>query len=196
MGKKTETTDYAARLKEDYERWHAIWKQGWKDPNYPDGSGLAGARGRIMHDKEELERAGGEMPEEYHWPLPPETPWDFMARGRELWYAGIRSYRQYLADENYQYLYQVRPSLSKGIVKRSSIENVIGYVEGIRYALEHKDFLTLRRHEDPERYLGSFRHCRMQIGEMLLKERKLAEEKDGQMDLFQMGILKEKGVHR
>ena len=71
MGKKTETTDYAARLKEDYERWQAIWKQGWKDPNYPDGSGLAGARGRIMHDKEELEKAGGEMPEEYHWPLPP-----------------------------------------------------------------------------------------------------------------------------
>lgn len=87
------------------------------------------------------------MPEEYHWLLPPEVPEDFMARTKELWYGGIRSYLRYLADEDYQYLCQVKDSLSREIIKHSSIENVIGYVQGVKYALEHKDFLTLRRHE-------------------------------------------------
>ena len=105
---------------------------------------------------------------------------------------------RYLADEDYQYLCQVKDSLSREIIKHSSIENVIGYVQGVKYALEHKDFLTLRRHENPERYLESFQQCRERIGEMLLREKKeaLADEKGGQLNLFQMGMLQKNGVHR
>lgn len=198
MGRKAEDVDYVAALKEDYKRWFTIWKQGWSDPNYPDGTGLDGARSRIMRDKKELEKVGGEMPEEYHWLLPPEFPEDFMARAKELWYGGIRSYRRYLADEDYQYLCQVKDSLSREIVKCSSIENVIGYVQEVKYALEHKDFLTLRRHEEPERYLESFQQCRVRIGGMLLREKKEApvEEKGGQLNLFQMGMPQDHGMHR
>ena len=198
MGRKSGDMDYAMELKADYQKWFTIWKQGWSDPNYPDGTGLNGARGRIMREKKELEKTDGELPEEYHWLLPPEVPEDFMARTKELWYGGIRSYLRYLADEDYQYLCQVKDSLSREIIKHSSIENVIGYVQGIKYALEHKDFLTLRRHENPERYLESFQQCRERIGEMLLREKKeaLADEKGGQLNLFQMGMSQKNGVHR
>ena len=117
-----------------------------------------------------------------------------MAHGRKLWYQGIRSYQQYLADENYQYLCGIVDNLSKETTKRSSVHNVISYVEGLRYALIHKDFLILRRHEEPERYLES----RLQIGEMLLKEEKesVAEKENEQLDLFQMGMSRTDGQYR
>ena len=146
MGRKGNTADYAEELKKDYECWFTRWKEGWSDPGYPDGTGINGARGRIVYDKKELKKAGGEMPEEYCRPLPPEVPENYMARPKDLWYGGIQRYRQYLADENYQYLCQVRDSLSRETIKHSSIDNVIGYAKGLKYALEHKDFLTLRRH--------------------------------------------------
>ena len=57
-------TDYGERLKEDYKKWDTIWKTGWSDPNYPDGEGLHGFRNQIISDKRELEKEGGEMPEE------------------------------------------------------------------------------------------------------------------------------------
>ena len=69
-------TDYAARLKEDYKKWDTIWKTGWSDPNYPDGEGLHGVRNHIIFDKRELEKEGGEMPEEFSRPLPMEMPRD------------------------------------------------------------------------------------------------------------------------
>ena len=83
MGRKSGDMDYAMELKADYQKWFTIWKQGWSDPNYPDGTGLNGARGRIMREKKELEKTDGELPEEYHWLLPPEVPEDFMARTKE-----------------------------------------------------------------------------------------------------------------
>lgn len=86
-----------------------------------------------------------------------------------------------------------RDSLSRETIKHSSIDNVIGYAKGLKYALEHKDFLTLRRHfKYPEMYMESFRDCRVRIGEMLLKEEEQkhvpVEEKGGQMSLFEMGM--------
>lgn len=84
MGRKGNTADYAEELKKDYECWFTRWKEGWSDPNYPDGTGINGARGRIVYDKKELEKAGGEMPEEYFRPLPPEVPESYMARPKAL----------------------------------------------------------------------------------------------------------------
>ena len=137
-------TDYAARLKEDYKKWDSIWKTGWSDPNDPDGEGLHGVRNHIIFDKRELEKEGGELPEEYSRPLPMEMPRDYMAGVKELWYQGIQTYQSYLADENYQYLCQVQESLPKQVRKESYIDNVTDYTKRLCHALKQKDFVTKR----------------------------------------------------
>ena len=80
-------------------------------------------------------------------------------------------------------------SLPREVRKHSSVDNVLGYAEGLRHALKHKTFLTLRRHVHSERYLESFRECRRRINGMMAKET-LNQNKpeEGQMDLFQMGM--------
>lgn len=49
-----------------------------------------------------------------------------MARGKEIWYRGMESYKKYTADENYQYLKEVSDTLPEKVKKESSIENVLG----------------------------------------------------------------------
>mgnify|MGYP001625266043 FL=1 len=190
-------TDYAERLKEDYKKWDTIWKTGWSDPNYPDGEGLYGVRNHIIFDKRELEKEGGELPEEYSRPLPMEMPRDYMAGVKELWYQGIQTYQSYLADENYQYLCQVQESLPKQVRKESYIDNVTGYTKRLCHALKQKDFLTLRLYKYPERYRESFQECRQRINAMMADQIPLEQDReDGQLDLFQMGMKQPEGRHR
>ncbi|NBI99575.1 hypothetical protein D3Z62_05315 [Lachnospiraceae bacterium] len=145
-----------------------------------------------------MEQEGGEMPEEYGWPLPPEVPEDYMARTKEIWYRGLENYKKYIEDENYQYLKKVSDTLPEKWKQASSLENVLGYAESVRKALEQRDYVTLRRHEYPERYLESFAECRERIKEMERQERENMEKQGkpeaekksetGQLNLFQMGL--------
>ena len=132
------------------------------------------------------------MPEEYGWPLPPEIPSEYMARGKALWYHGLECYKRYVEDENYQYLCQMKDVISPDIREESHMEHVMAYVDTVRSALMEKNYLLLRRHEDPEMGLERFRECRKCIEDLMLKE----QEKDGQMNLFQMGMGRSGGISR
>lgn len=181
-------------LKKDYERWSQLFCQGGQDPSWTDGNNLQIVRNHIIYDKTRLEEEGdaSAMPEEYGWPLPPEIPSGYMARGKDLWYHGLESYQRYTADENYQYLCQIKDTLSPEIKKESHIENVIGYVHAVQSALMEKNYLLLRRHEHPEIGLERFQECREHVEDLMLKE----QEKDGQMNLFQMGMEHSRGISR
>lgn len=181
-------------LKKDYERWSRLFCQGGQDPFWTDGNNLQIVRNHIIYDKTRLEKEGDTavMPKEYSWPLPPEIPSGYMARGKDLWYHGLECYKQYVADENYQYLCQVKDALSPGIKKESHIESVVGYVYAVQSALMEKDYLLLRRHEHPEMGLKRFRACRKCVEDLMLKKR----EENVQMNLFQMGMERSGGISR
>ena len=164
-------TDYRSELKKDYERWNQLFCEGGQDPFWPDGVNLNLVRNQILACRKSLEQEGGEMPEEYGWPLPPEVPQDYMARKKEIWYRGLESYQKYVTDENYLYLNEVSESLPKRVKKESNIENVLKSEKELRRALEQKDFVTLRRHEHPEGVLESFARCREQIGKLMTQEK-------------------------
>ncbi len=168
-------TDYRAELKKEYERWNELFTHGGQDPFYTDGTNLELVRNHIMFCKKSLEQEGGDMPEEYSWPLPPEVPQDYMARTQEIWYHGIESYQRYMEDENYQYLKEISETLPEKIKEETRLKTVLEYTGTIRRALEQRDYVTLRRHEHPERYLESFAKCRRQVEEMLRREREKSE---------------------
>lgn len=190
--------DYGTELRKEHEHWKELFCEGGQDPFWSDGVSLNLVRDHIIACRTALEQEGGTMPEEYGWPLPPEVSPDYMARGKEIWYRGIESYKKYMADENYQYLKEISETLSAKVKKGSNLESVLGYVQSVRTALEQGDYVTLRRHEHPERYLESFAECRDRIGKLLIAEQERMEEGTvpkaerledaGQMNLFQMGL--------
>lgn len=155
--------DYGTELRQEHERWNQLFSHGGQDPAWPDGVNLNLVRNHIIACRKLLEQEGGEMPEEYGWPVPPELPKDYMARTKEIWYHGIESYKKYIEDENYQYLKAAGEKLPDRWKKLCNLEQVLEYVKSVRRALEEGDYVTLRRHEHPERYLESFADCRERI---------------------------------
>lgn len=178
-----------AELIADYERWAEIFEKGGHDPWYEDGYSLNMVRKHIISDKIQLAQQSEEaLPEEYDYPLPPELPDSFMVRNREIWYGALKSYQSYINDEDYKYLCQIRDKLPIEANKKCSIDIVTGYKETLKNALEKKEFLTLRRHEKPERYLKSFADCRAQVENIQLTEPEKKEMEEEQLDLFQIGL--------
>ncbi|MFV0527612.1 MAG: hypothetical protein ACK5MN_02675 [Lachnospiraceae bacterium] len=182
--------DVVAELKSDYARWQELFEKGGRDPTWADGCNLNLVRGHIAGDKIKLEKQLSEMEltEQYYQPIPPVLPDSYMARSREIWYHALQSYKKYLESEDYQYLCQIQDCLSKKIEKETCIRNVTGYAVGLKMALQQNDFVSLRRHENPESYLESFKDCREHVGALLLKEKE--EPEKGQLDLFQMGMMR------
>ena len=129
LEKNMKKIDYRAELKEEYARWKRLFCQGGQDPFWPDGVNLNLIRNHITACRAALEQEDKTVPEEYGWLLPPEVPPDYMARGKEIWYRGMESYKKYTADENYQYLKEVSDTLPEKVKKESSIENVLGREE-------------------------------------------------------------------
>lgn len=179
-------SDVKEMLKAEQDHWEKLLIYGGSDPFYPDSDGLNGTRGSIMSYQRKLEESGEEHAKDIH--VPPKVPSGYMAKSREIWYGALRSCQVYEQDEDYQYLQNVLESLPKKVRKDSLIDNVIGYVSGIKSALKQKGFVTLRLHQNPERYQESFRDCRKRIAILLQKQ----EEKEEQMNLFQYAAMTQK----
>ncbi len=72
-----------------------------------------------------------------------------------------------------------------------SIENVLGYVSGLAWALKEDDLAAMRRHASrPESYQESFAHCARQAEKIISGKEKEApgQENCEQMTLFQFGL--------
>ena len=75
-------------LKETYQMWKKIYKEGSSDPHYTDGYLLNGCRTKILGYKEYLSTTHTVedelLPEEFFMETPPEVPEEYMARKKEL----------------------------------------------------------------------------------------------------------------
>ena len=103
--------------------------------------------------------------------------WDYMAKPKQIEKDARESLAKYKAEENYQWL--LRCNTSTNVKKKTCYEAVMGYVSGLEEAIKIGDLVAMRRHRNPEVYLGSFAECRKRIEEAMAEE-----TLDGQMELF------------
>lgn len=197
--KKLQNTNLKEKLQDDFKRWDTLLNQGGNDPFWNDGYNMNQKRRHIINDKMQLKEhfPETEFPEEYYRPLPPIMPDSYIARAGEIWYNALKTHQIYQQNEDYKYLCSIKECISEEIKKKSCIDAVIGYVEGLKRALTEKDFLSIRRHETAASYLESFHKCREDVGELLLGNQELSVgeigekshvETEEQLDLFHMGL--------
>ena len=156
-------------LERAYAHWQALYDHGGSDPTWPDGVNLNLVRNHILYYKRQIEK---DCPlymahELYQRPLPPEVPNSYMARPHEIQEHARQSLRAYLTDPDYQFLRRHGDSLTPKIRKEVSIGAVLGYVEGLKSAIEQGDLVAMRRHERPDTYLDSFKRCAEKVRELL-----------------------------
>lgn len=163
--------DYISELKKSYERWKVLYHKGGSDPSWEDGVNLNLVRNHIIYYKGKIEETmyPDEYPGIYFSPLPPVVDNKYMARKEEILTNALKSYNLYECNEDLQYIRAVKDSnlLNEKAKKKISIDNIVGYADGLKYAIENKNYVNMRRHENPDNYIRSFRQCREDIEKLL-----------------------------
>jgi len=182
MAEVKETLEYLVeQLKERFERHKKILIYGTKDPNWEDGCGANNVRNHMFYFKSKIEYFCEvnkvDLPSEYFWVIPEEVDPKFVVRKDEILANAKKSLSTYENDENYQYLLRVNPN-NVAKEQKEILNNVLGYVPGLKSFIEIQDFVAMRRHEDTERYLDSFRELREKLGDVgeLLEIEEFEEE--------------------
>lgn len=89
-----------------------------------------------------------------------------MARADEIRRNARKTYQWYLQDENYQKLLELQYKISPTQRKEVYYDAVMGYVQGLKKAIEDDDLVVMRRHENPKYYAESFINCIERIGQL------------------------------
>ena len=148
-------------LQRAFDRWDEVYAFGGHDPFWSDGCNLNLVCNHIRYYKKEIKKTceTHNYPSIYYRETPEEVPQDYMARSDEILANAQKSVQFYKADENYRFLLSQVNRLQPKDVKETCIQNVINYVKGLEQAIVSGDLISMRRHENPDRYIESFLEC-------------------------------------
>lgn len=165
MKKEKNLKDLERELQQAFDRWDELYEFGGHDPFWSDGCNLNLVRNHITYYKKELEKADEPQnyPAIYYRETPREVPQDYMARSGEIRLNAKKALELYKKDENYQFLLSRIDRLDPKDVKETCIRNVINYVTGLEQAIASDDLISMRRHENPDRYIEAFHECAERI---------------------------------
>ena len=157
-----------AELQKSFDQWDALYEFGGHDPFWPDGVNLNLVRNHILYYKKQIEESFEleNYPAIYHQENPPEVPQNYMARADKIRENAKCSLALYKQDENYRFLLGRVDRIDPKDEKRLCVKNVINYVKGLEAAIASDDLVTMRRHENPERYPPSFEQCAQRVREL------------------------------
>ncbi len=158
---KKEKNCHEVELQKAFDRWDELYSSGGNDPFWPDGVNLNLVRNHILYYKKEIEQTyePQNYPPIYYRETPQEVPQDYMARSEEIRVNAKRSVELYKADPNYRFLLSRIDRLHPKDVKETCIQNVINYVKDLEQAIASDDLISMRRHENPNRYIEAFHEC-------------------------------------
>ena len=72
-----------------------------------------------------------------------------------------------MADQNYKYLLSHQDGLTSYQRQEASIDAVLGYVQGLKLAIERDDLVAMRRHREADHYLERFHDCAEKVRQAL-----------------------------
>lgn len=159
MSRKNKDQDYASELEKSFEHWQYLKEHGGSDPSYSDGVNMNLVRNHILYYKHQIEKSMPEKdyPQIYFCKTPPETDHNYMARADEIRENAKRSLEIMEQDENLLYLRERIRELSDKQIKGMYILNVLGYPKTLNIAIAEDDLITMRRFENTDYYLESFK---------------------------------------
>lgn len=185
MGEKSIAVKYGAKIAEGFRRWNYIYENGGSDPFWEDGCNLNLVRSNIISCKRRCQRElePDEYPQEYFIETPEFVDNKFMVRADEIRENAQKSLEICKENTDYKYLLKAIEKLSKIQKEQTCISNVIQYVKGLQHYIKNDDLVGMRRYENTEMYLKSFRDCRQKI-EDIVGEKKVLPL--GQLSIFDL----------
>ncbi|MDO4563341.1 MAG: hypothetical protein Q4C12_05855 [Clostridia bacterium] len=161
MAKKKEEINYAAELKERFDRWDYLHENGGSDPFWSDGSNMNLVRNHIIYYKREIEENMNqeEYPKIYYRDTPPKTDENYMAQPDKIRANAKSALEKFNNDSNLKFLIKKLPRLDNKFAKQISIGYVIGSATSLKNAIDKDSLVEMRRYGTGEMYLESFKSC-------------------------------------
>lgn len=170
MSRKETPADYESALKNCFDRWEHLREYGGSDPSFADGVNMNLVRNHIMYYKEKIEETLSPYPEIYYRETPPKVDMDYIARPDEIRENAKISLMQFEGNDSLRYLREAVRELTDTQTDRLHIQNILGYETALRTAIAEDDLITMRRYENPERYLQSFEQAAEAVRQLELEE--------------------------
>ena len=181
MAKKHEEIDLETALKERFERWDNIYKNGANDPFWQDGVNLKFVRQHIIHYKSEMEKQikDGNFPEIYFRETPPEIENSYMARPDEIRKNALKSLETLKENKTLEYIKRKAVTMEKSFVDKTSARSLINSLASLSDAIEKDDLVVMRRYENIDNLLSAIDICAKKLQEYVPPE-------NSQITLFDM----------
>lgn len=176
------------QIREELAHWNHILTHGTSDPTWEDGCGMNLVRNHILYAKRQCEALllPEDYPEEYFLETPQEVDNKYMARVEEIRERSKKSLEVYKADSDYKFILQAVNRLTKQQNEQTHASAFLRYVSGLEDSIQNDRLVEMRKHENPDRYLDSFRECRKRIEEILGKPDPEPVLPMGQLSLFDL----------
>ena len=148
-------------LKERFDRWDDIYKNGCSDPFWSDGVNLGFVRNHILYYKSEIEKAypDGSYPAIYYRETPPEVPNGYMARAEEI-RNHAKEYLEELSENKLlQYIRKKAITVNPKFLEKTMTEAVLKYEDELRAAIEEDNLVAMRNFEKRDRYNSYIEEC-------------------------------------
>ena len=149
-------------LEREYRHWDYLYEFGGQDPFFEDGVNLDLTRNHIISIKRDIDEFMSREQEEptlftstypaiYYRELPPELPYDYMARPNEIRARAVEQLALYEQDPNFCYIrdhhYELFPDgqQTRAAKEAGFYPTQSGSVMSYRKALENDNLVDLRR---------------------------------------------------
>lgn len=191
MSKSGKSVDFATALESSFARWDYIHEHGCSDPFWADGVNMNLVRNHIIYYKQQLSEEATLflLPEAYYREVPPEVDSNFMARPNEIRQNAVRSMQIIDEDENLKFVREQSVHLTEKQLKQLCIPAILGYAENLRRAISEDDLLTMRRYENPNGYLESFKSAaqKLRSPEILARMESIPADEDEEYEELDEG---------
>lgn len=143
------------KLEDRFVKWEKLHDDGCSDPIWSDGVNMRLVRNHIINTKRQIEelctKEGQDLPEIYHKETPPEVDRLYMARKDEIKETAIIALEAYEKDQNFSLLEELYPRIQDKR-KKEIAGNILGYKLSLKQAIKENNYITMRRHRNPEWY--------------------------------------------
>ena len=100
-----------------------------------------------------------------------------MARSDEIRKNAKKSLKTYEKNPDYLWLAEQIGKMDEAEIRETGIRNVVDFPDALRFFIKTGSLVDMRRHENPERYLASFRRCRARVETMLARTSRTTSRK-------------------
>lgn len=161
MARKKEEPNYIEELAERFDRWDEIYQNGRHDPSWSDGVNLNLIRNHILYYKKTIEESmtDGALPDIYYRETPPEVDNSYIARAEEIRQNAKQTLSAFENNPDIQYIKKKMRSVDGDFLEKNSVGAVMGYETTLKMAIDADDLITMRRYENAESYMESFKTC-------------------------------------